>query len=529
MRDESTTCVPEIESTKTGIGHLLQGERVIMQARGIRKAFGGNHVLKDVSFDLKTGEVILLRGDNGSGKTTLLNILTGNMEPDGGAILLDADGTREEFRFPRSWWRDLNPFDHFTPERVANEAVGRTWQDVRLFSTQTLIDNISVACPNQPGENPFCAAFLRRHTRHTELTNREESATLLDKLGMADRTDSSADKLSLGQTKRIAIARAVRAGARILFLDEPLAGLDADGVEDVMAVLSDLASNAKVTLVIIEHVFNISRVLELAHIVWTLHEGKVRIDTPDAVRAEMRPHTDQSTMSSISSMMEPNAAIISENIVGGAVLTRIRNPQTDVKEPTPVLELRDVVVRRGQRVVIGREASDGSLIGLNLIIYTGDMAILQAPNGWGKTTLLEAIAGIVPIERGEILLRGVPIQLLSPWKRIALGLNLLQSSKHTFDNLTVAETIALSGSPLRNEIIESMRVLPTQKMSSLSGGERQYLAFCILRRDILAIMDEPFSSLDINFIGRIQATGWTSQWSASLQLIPAECPVKVTT
>jgi branched-chain amino acid transport system ATP-binding protein len=138
-----------------------RGTSTLMRAEGLRKSFGGQTVLDGVSLDLKQGEVVLLRGANGSGKTTLLNILTGNLEPDAGRIQLFTNGETEQFDFPRSWWQELNPLDRFLPERLAQEGVGRTWQDIRLFSTQSLQDNIAVATPDQIGENPIWA-FLRR-------------------------------------------------------------------------------------------------------------------------------------------------------------------------------------------------------------------------------------------------------------------------------------------------------------------------------------------------------------------------------
>ena len=106
--------------------------RVVLCIRDLKKTFGGQVVLDSASADLREGEVVLLRGDNGSGKTTLLNILSGNLEPDAGSIHLQANGTAEHFKFPRRWWENLNPFDHFTPERVAREGVGRS--QVRVLS-----------------------------------------------------------------------------------------------------------------------------------------------------------------------------------------------------------------------------------------------------------------------------------------------------------------------------------------------------------------------------------------------------------
>jgi ABC-type branched-subunit amino acid transport system ATPase component len=224
-------------------------EQLLLDASGLSKAFGGHVVLNDLSVRLCRSEVVLLRGPNGSGKTTLLNILTGNVEPDYGSIHLHINGTAEHFRFPRSWWKELNPFDHFTPERVAEEGIGRTWQDIRLFSTQSLEENVAVAAPHQQGEKPFNALFRFLKTNRQDKENLELSRKLLAKFGLGERTRSSADRISLGQSKRVAIARAIQAGAKVLFLDEPLAGLDAEGVNDIIDLLRSLAGSGNLTLI----------------------------------------------------------------------------------------------------------------------------------------------------------------------------------------------------------------------------------------------------------------------------------------
>ena len=132
--------------------------RVILRASHIRKAFEGNEVLKDVSLELRKGEVMLLQGDNGSGKTTLINILTGNLMPSRGRITLATDPNKiRHFRFPIPFWRRTLSFTYFSPERFAKEGLARMWQDVRLFSSQSLKDNIVVAKAHQRGENPLRA------------------------------------------------------------------------------------------------------------------------------------------------------------------------------------------------------------------------------------------------------------------------------------------------------------------------------------------------------------------------------------
>ena len=129
----------------------------VLSVNSLRKSFGGQVVLDDISFELRQGEVVLLLGENGSGKTTLLNILTGNLEPDRGEIHISLNGTNEVFGWPRRWWQNINPFDHFTPERIAWEGIGRVWQDIRLFPTMTVLDNVSLAYQSQSEENPVIA------------------------------------------------------------------------------------------------------------------------------------------------------------------------------------------------------------------------------------------------------------------------------------------------------------------------------------------------------------------------------------
>jgi ABC-type branched-subunit amino acid transport system ATPase component len=145
----------------------------------------------------------------------------------------------------------------------------------------------SLATPDQIGESPLGAILRSVAVRKEENRLLAEADSLLAELGLQGRETSSAGLVSLGQSKRVAIARAVRAGARILFLDEPLAGLDAVGIADVVEMLERLAHDDQLTLVIVEHLFNIPRILDFATTVWTLSNGKLEVESPSAVRAEM--------------------------------------------------------------------------------------------------------------------------------------------------------------------------------------------------------------------------------------------------
>jgi branched-chain amino acid transport system ATP-binding protein len=483
----------------------LADRPVVLEFDDLQKSFGGHQVLQGVSAQLRQGEVVLLRGDNGSGKTTLLNILSGNLEPDKGNIHLKANGSAERFHFPRRWWQELNPFDHFTPERVAWEGVGRTWQDVRLFSTASLADNIAAATPRQTGENPLNALFCPGAVRQMERENQAKSQKILVRLGLIGRNDSSSDRVSLGQTKRVAIARAVQGGAKVLFLDEPLAGLDRQGIEGVMGLLSELVQQHSLTLVIVEHVFNIPRILDLADTVWTLEDGQIAVESPTDVRKQRDECFGVDTVSRIAKALGDDREVICEALPGGASLMRISSQHCEARNPgPPLLELRDLVVRRGKRVVIGWEDASGTVQGLSFSVAHGEIAILQAPNGWGKTTLLEALAGTIPIERGKFCLDGIVMASLPSWERVRQGLAYLRAKSSAFLQLEVCESLRLAGIMENHDLMA--KALQTRVVSSLSGGERQKLALaCHSRSAKCHLLDEPFSALDAKSLAAWQA------------------------
>lgn len=477
------------------------GEKILLSARGLRKIFGGQIVLDGINLELHQGEVVLLQGENGSGKTTLLNILTGNIEPDAGEISYFADSTPRDYQFPRRWWQEFNPLDHFTPEFVAREGIGRTWQNVRLFGTQSLRNNIAVAHSNQPGENPLKVLFMPNRGRVREAEIQTETNALLAHLGLADREDSSADKISLGQSKRVAIGRAIAAGASILFLDEPLAGLDRQGVADVLSMLETCIREQTITLVIIEHLLNQHYLSDLVTSHWLLKNGKIMFnrfssnesknDCQSPIR-NRQPHQIP-RHEWFSHLAGADAEIHEEVLPKGALLTRIRRPGIFRDPLKPVFEIRNLIVKRGPRLVIGRDEDDQPA-GLNLTFYEGEIGILQAPNGWGKTTLMDAIAGLIQPDEGEFLVDGVLLNDDTCWQRNTTTTTYVQSSGHLFPSLTGKELIKIVPSA-RN--IQSN--LLNKKISQMSGGEKQHVSIKAANMDRkIRLFDEPFSALDFS-------------------------------
>lgn len=232
--------------------------RVRLKAQGLSIAFGGQQVLRGVDLDLSGGQIALLRGPNGCGKTTLLNLLSGFLKPDAGTA---------SFKFNGANVNILNE----TPDSLARLGLARLWQDIRLFPTMTALENVLAASPHTIGINPIRALFAPGKVKRQEREFRTQAIAWLDMLGMADRCGSSGDKLSVGQSKRVAIARILQTGAKVLLLDEPLAGLDRESAEKLVHDLNRVADTTRKAMLVVEH--NHDAITPVCDLRYTLEEG----------------------------------------------------------------------------------------------------------------------------------------------------------------------------------------------------------------------------------------------------------------
>jgi branched-chain amino acid transport system ATP-binding protein len=487
--------MPAISPQKTTSLTRPDASPSLLRFHELSKAFGGQTVLDGVSGEIRPGEIVLLRGENGSGKTTLLNILSGCLEPDRGDIeIFGTDITpAESFRFPQTWHRNLNPFQHFTPERVSRLGISRTWQDIRLIPSLDLADNIAVATPSSE-DSPWSALFRHRRAHQIYQADRVTARNRLADLGLQDRDSSSVDKVSLGQSKRVAIARGLQANARVLLLDEPLNGLDAAGIAGILGYLQDLASSHRVAVVVVEHVLNMPHILPWVETVWTLRKGRLLVETPAGIQKQDRPHSSGEDLNAqLRSRLGVEIPTIQTPLPHGAHLTVYRLGVESEAEPRrPVLEVRELKIRRGARPVIGWPVHDleTRLATLTFTLCEGDLAVLAAPNGWGKTTLLDAIAGVIPVSGGEIRLLGRTLGESPPWSRRRAGINYLPANCRSFESLFPRDVLELARSNSRRRTVQ-------RHVGSLSGGERQMLALNSFDcTQAMSLLDEPFRSLD---------------------------------
>lgn len=477
----------------------------VLQARGLRLSFNRRIVLEDVDLDIRSPSVVLLRGANGSGKTCLVDILTGTLEPTAGTLHLGNGGQLRTFTFPSPGWRRLLQIRQTSPEGFARHGVGRSWQDLRLFDSLSVGENLAVADAGAIGDSLWGLLGRLGLARRREVAARQRSHEMIGDLGLTHGPDFPSRSVSSGQGRRLTIGRALMTNPAVVFLDEPLAGLDAAGARDVIQLIRRVAANRNLAIVIIEHTLNVPWVLELATEVWTIRDGRLFVDSPEVVRGDYTAVSAPSVPSWVEWIVGPDARVSTTHLPRGASFHVMERDAPEVG--TPALRVDGLVVRRGQHLVVGRGENETEGVGLSLAVAKGQLALLTAPNGWGKTTLVETLAGTVQATTGALQVAGAHVAHLPPWARARRGLAVLRSGDNSFPGLSVKQVLQLAGVSTPALIPER---LCQQNVNSLSGGERQLLAVEAAigpgtRRCDMVVLDEPFQGLDDAAIRRVCA------------------------
>lgn len=227
---------------------------VLMQGRGIAKHFGGVFALDDVSFDVREGEILGVIGPNGSGKSTMINVCSGIIRPDGGRISLGSD--------------DLTNLPAW---HIHGRGVARIFQNVRLWESMTVLENVVLAWQDPAG-------------RHDEAAARAAALSALDSMGIAFLAQRRAGELSFGQSRLVELARATVTRPRLLLLDEPAAGLRGGLVMELAEILQRLRAQGT-TVVLVEH--RIKLVMAICDRVVVLNLGqKIAEGTPAEIQRD---------------------------------------------------------------------------------------------------------------------------------------------------------------------------------------------------------------------------------------------------
>jgi len=239
----------------------------LLDISDLRKTFDGVTALEGFSCRVGEGEVLGLIGPNGAGKTTLFNAVTGFIPPDKGRVAFNG--------------RDLVGL---APHRIANGGVARTFQKLRLIRRISVLENVLLAFRDQPGERLLNVFFRWRACRRQEAENRSKALQLLDSTGLREKADDQAEALSYGQQKLLSLVCCLAAGADLLLLDEPVAGIAPEMVEKILSIIRGLPEQGK-SVILIEH--NLDAVMQVCDRVIFMDAGrKVSEGTPEEVRSD---------------------------------------------------------------------------------------------------------------------------------------------------------------------------------------------------------------------------------------------------
>ena len=430
----------------------LDPARPILTVGKLDKRFGSLVVAEDINLEVHPYRLHSLIGPNGAGKTTFFNMLTGILAADAGSIVFDG-----------------HDITQLPMHRRIRLGLARSFQILSVFPNLTAFENVRVAVQ---AKDPRQRGLWRDAYDYDDLNARTWS--LLAAVGLEDRAADPCASLNHGQRRLLEIAVSLATDAKLLLLDEPLAGLAEADRQVVGALIRRLADSHAVLL--IEH--DIDRVLALSDRITVLHQGRV---IADGAPAEVGKNPDVVT-----------AYMGAERIVTPA--------------PPTAAERAEHVAARPLLVVDKLSAGyAGSVVleNLSLVVHEGEAVALLGRNGVGKTTTLKAITGTVRCSAGSITLSGAEVANARPYETNLKGVSLVPEGRRLFPNLTVLDNLRIAmregGASLDDvfTLFPKLRTLQRSKAESLSGGERQMLAIAraLVVPAKVILLDEPFEGL----------------------------------
>ncbi|MFV0493388.1 MAG: sugar ABC transporter ATP-binding protein [Pseudorhodobacter sp.] len=429
-------------------GYLLRLEHV-------SKRFGGVQALDDITFNIHPGEVLCLAGENGCGKSTLIKTISGVHQPEPGAIM-EWDG------------QDMTGLD---PARARALGIQVIWQDLALFPEMTVAENI---------------AFERNLGRKPRLVDRaamrDEAGGILKRLNVDIPLDATVGSLSIANRQLVAIARALVAEARLVFMDEPTASLSQKETDALVEIVRRL-SEQNIAVVFVSH--RLKEVLDISSRVTVLRDGLYVGTYP----------TEGMTQARLTELMT------------GSSFDYAARPEKSDKAP-PILEVRGLT-------------RDGEYADIDMMISPGEIVGLTGRLGSGRTELALSLFGMTRADAGQIIWQGQPLAMPSNRDAIRAGIAYVSEDRLSLglvqpqsiaDNTVVTVLDRLLGSgnlispgkkkTLVDDWIGRLKVkigVPEDPVSTLSGGNQQriVLAKWLATEPKLLILDSPTVGVDV--------------------------------
>ncbi len=243
----------------------------VLQVTGLSMDFGGIHAMSELDLDVQAGEIVALIGPNGAGKTTFFNCVTGIYNPTAGDILLQPpDGKPVRL-------------NGLKPNKVTEQGMARTFQNIRLFSNMTVLENVMIGRHCRTRSYIAGAVFRNRNTRREEQESVDKSYAILEKIGLAEMVNEFAKNLPYGAQRRLEIGRALATEPFLLLLDEPAAGMNPQETQDLDELITRIRNEGH-SILLIEH--DMKLVMSLSDRIFVMDYGrKIAQGSPQEVSA----------------------------------------------------------------------------------------------------------------------------------------------------------------------------------------------------------------------------------------------------
>jgi len=413
----------------------------LLEVQGLTKRFGGLVAAKNITFQVRPGEILGLIGPNGSGKSTVMQLIMGLHRPNAGSVHIagvDVAG--------------------WPPHRIARQGVGIVFQHSRPLHRQTVLENIMLGLlPDN-----LLKVITNRHVH-------DKARQIAERVGLGGVLNRKPGSLAFADLRRMELAKAIARDPLVVLVDEPFAGLTSGEVAAFSRLIAEFRRDGRAVL-LVDH--NVKSIAALADRIFAMYLGE-RIAEGTAEEVTGDP-------------------TVRRVYLGGGIDVASRPART--ARSTPLLEIQDVSVLYGKAQALDRVA---------IHVDEGEFVSIVGLNGAGKTTLFNAISGLVPYN-GRISWNGSDLRGRSPAAIARGGIVQCPESRELFGDMSVRENLDLAGQHLAAaqaaqqlkwlfDLFPRLRDRERQIARTLSGGEQQMLAIArsLMMRPKLLILDEP--------------------------------------
>lgn len=264
----------------------------VLRLCDITMQFGGVVAVNNLSLEVNKGEIVALIGPNGAGKTTAFNAITGVYEPTNGAIYYKDKlviSNKPHGKMKKLYAGENNGKYHTviskTPDKLTKLGMARTFQNIRLFKSMTVFENVLTAKHLRRSSNLFTAVFHLNFKEEAKM--RVETLELLELVGLSDVKDELATSLPYGKQRKLEIARALATKPELLLLDEPAAGMNPQETEELTEFIREIREKFDITVLLIEHHMNL--VMDISDRIYVIDFGKkIAEGTPVEIQSDQK-------------------------------------------------------------------------------------------------------------------------------------------------------------------------------------------------------------------------------------------------